>query len=84
MSAVDPRKADFTYAPLYMSCFGLDAPGQAQKLVDGFMSRLLEESGPILGSMKKPRLAGRRRMFRSVVGRRVFLNIIFQMHLFFS
>lgn len=48
----DPQEADFIYAPIYMSCYNLIAAVErnqkAPVALEGFMSRLLSQSGPPL------------------------------------
>ena len=48
-------QADFIYAPIYMSCYNLIAAVErnqkARVALEGFMSRLLSQSGPILDTI---------------------------------
>lgn len=48
-------QADFIYAPIYMSCYNLHAAAESNQkawmALEGFMSRLLSQSGPILDTI---------------------------------
>lgn len=49
-------QADFIYAPIYMSCYNLNAAAESNQktwmALEGFMSRLLSQSGPILDTTR--------------------------------